>query len=82
MCTLKNLTDLCFTKQKNKNKNYFSKSYLQCFSSKNVLAEHKEDCLSINSKESVKVKEGTIEFEKYSKQYQYHLKFMLILSVI
>ena len=32
------------------------------------MAEHKEDCLSINSKKSVKVKEGTIEFEKYSKQ--------------
>ena len=37
------------------------------------MAEHKEDCLSINSKKSVKVKEGTIkkycsEYEKYSEQ--------------
>ena len=40
---------------------------MQCFSCKNVLTEHKEDCLSINGKQSVKV-EGTIEFENYFKQ--------------
>ena len=27
---------------------YFCKSYLQCFSSKHVLTEHKKVCLSIN----------------------------------
>ena len=32
----------------NKNKKYFFKSCLQCFSSKNVLTEHKKVCLSIN----------------------------------
>ena len=57
-----------FHKTKNKNKKYFCKSCLQCFSSKNVLTEHKEDCLSINGKQSVKVEEGTIEFENYFKQ--------------
>ena len=30
-----------FNKTKNKNKKYFCKSCLQCFSSKNVLTEHK-----------------------------------------
>ena len=57
-----------FHKTKNKNKKYFCRSCLQCFSSKNVLTEHKEDCLSINGKQSVKVEEGTIEFENYFKQ--------------
>ena len=33
-----------FHKTKNKNKKYFCKSCLQCFSSKNVLTKHKEDC--------------------------------------
>ena len=33
-----------FYKTKNKNKKYFCKSCLQCFGSKNVLTEHKEDC--------------------------------------
>ena len=37
-----------FHKTKNKNKKYSCKSCLQCFSSKNVLAEHKKVCLSIN----------------------------------
>ena len=41
---------------------------MQCFSSKNVLAKHKEDCSSINGKQSVKVEEGTIDFENCFKQ--------------
>ena len=45
---IKDFDRLMFYKAKNKNKKYFNKSWLQCFSSKNVLAEHKEDCLSIN----------------------------------
>ena len=47
-----------------------------------MLAKHKEDCLSINGKESVKLEEGIIEFENYLKKKQFHLKFMLILSVV
>ena len=62
------LTDLCFTKQKIKTKKKFCKNYLQCFSSKNVLTEYKEDCLSINGAQSVEVEKGTIEFENYFKQ--------------
>ena len=67
-CILKILTDLCFTKQEIKKKKWFCKSCLQCFSSENKLAKHKEDCLNINSKQSVKLEEGIIEFENYSKQ--------------
>ena len=68
-----------FQKTKNKNKKWFCRSSLQCFSSKNVFIKHKEDCLSINGKQSVDVEKGIIEFENY---YQLHLKFMLILNVI
>ena len=57
-----------FDKTKNKNKKYFCKSCLQCFSSKNVLTGHKKDCLSINGTQSVKLEEGTIKFTKYFKQ--------------
>ena len=32
------------------------------------MTEHEEDCFSINCKESVKLEEGTIEFENYFKQ--------------
>ena len=69
MCISKILTDLCLTKQKvKKNKKYFCKSCLQCFNSKNVLTGHKEDCLSINGAQSVKLEKETIEFKKYFKQ--------------
>ena len=44
------------------------KSCLQRFSSENVLIKHKEICLSINGKQSVKLEEGIIKFENYSKQ--------------
>ena len=63
------LTDLCFTKQKiNKNKIYFCKSCLQCFSSKNKSARFKEVCLSINGAQSVRLEKGTIGFKNYFKQ--------------
>ena len=70
MCTLKISTDLCFTKQnkKQKNKKWFCKTCLQCFSGEIVLTKHEEYCLSINGKQSVKLEKGIIEFENYSKQ--------------
>ena len=49
-------------KAKNKSKKYFCRSCLECFSSKNVLTEHKEDFLIINGKQSVKLKKGAIKF--------------------
>ena len=65
---IKDFNRFMFNKTKNKNKKWFCKSCLQCFSAKNVLAKYKEDCLSINAVQSVKVEEGTIEFENYFKQ--------------
>ena len=41
---------------------------LQCFSIENVFIKHKENCLSINGKQSIKVEKGIIKFENYSKQ--------------
>ena len=57
-----------FHKTKNKNKKWFCRSCLQCFSSESVLIKHKENCLSINGKQSVKLEKGIIEFENYFKQ--------------
>ena len=74
MCISMILTDLCFTKQKNKNKKYFCKSCLQCFSSKSVLAEHKEVYFSINGAQSLRSEKGTIEFKNAFKQIQVPLK--------
>ena len=71
---IKDFDRFMFHKTKNKNKKYFCKSCLQCFSSKNVLTEHKEVCLSINGTRSVKLKEGAIKFKNAFKQIQVPFK--------
>ena len=47
---IKDFNTFMFHKTKNKNKKWFCRSCLQCFSSENILINHKEDCLSINGK--------------------------------
>ena len=65
---IKDFNRFMFHRTKNKNKKSFCISCLQCFSSKNILINHKEICLSINGKQSVKLEEGIIKFENYFKQ--------------
>ena len=79
---IKDFHRFMFQKTKKKSKKYFSKSCLQCFSSKNLLTRQKEDCLSINGTQSVRLEKGTIEFKNYFKQIPAPFKFMLILSLI
>ena len=65
---IKDFDRFMFHKTKNKNKKYFCKSCLQCFSSKKILTEHKEVCLSINGAQSVRLEKGTTDFKNYFKQ--------------
>ena len=65
---IKDFNTFMFHKTKNKNKKWFCKSCLQYFSSEKVLVKHKEDCLSINGAQSVKLEEGITKFENYFKQ--------------
>ena len=65
---IKDFDRFMFYKVKNKNKKYFCRSCFQCFRSKNVLTKHKEDCLIINGKQSVKLKKGAMKFTNYFKQ--------------
>ena len=65
---IKGFDRFMFHKTKSKNKKHICKSCLQCFSSKNVLTEHKENCLSINGAQSVRLEKGTTEFKNYFKQ--------------
>ena len=55
-------------KTKCKTKKHFCKCCLQCFSSKKVLIEHKENYLIINGKQSVKLKNSLIGFKNYFTQ--------------
>ena len=68
MFQIKDFERFMFHKTKNKNKKWFCKSCLQCFSRENVLIKHKENCLNINGKQSVKLEKGIIEFNNYFKQ--------------
>ena len=54
---IKDFDRFMFHKTKIKNKKWFCKSCLQCSNSETVLIKHKENCLSINDKESVKLEE-------------------------
>ena len=65
---IKDFDRFMFNKIKNKNKKYFCKNCLQCFSSKNVFNNHIEVCLSINDAQSVRLEKGTIEFRNFFKQ--------------
>ena len=65
---IKDFDRFMFHKTENKNNKYFCKSCLQCFSSKNVLTEHKKVCLSINGAKYVRLEIGTTEFKNYFTQ--------------
>ena len=60
---IKDFNRFMCNKTKNKNKEYFCKCCLQCFSSEKDLIEHGENCLVINGKQSVKLKSGSISFK-------------------
>ena len=62
---IKDFNTCLFHKTKNKNKKWFCRSCLQCFSGEGMLIKHKEDCLSINGKQSVNLEKGIMEFENY-----------------
>ena len=64
---IKDFDRFIFSKTKNKNEKYFCKSCLQCFSSKNVLAEYKKK-IKMNGEQAVKLEKGTTEFKNYWKQ--------------
>ena len=65
---IKDFNTFMFHKTKNKNKKWFGKSCLKCFSSEKIRIKHREDCLSINGVQSVKVEEGIIKSEDNFKQ--------------
>ena len=56
---------------------HFCKSCLQCFTSENVLAKHKKDCLSINGAQSIRLEKRTIEFKNYFQQIPISFKIYI-----
>ena len=82
---IKDFNKFMLIKTKNKNKKYFKKYCLQCFSSDRILVEHK-NCLKMNGKQTLKLKSGFVEFKNYSRQIQVPFKiytdFKCILKVL
>ena len=83
---IKDFDRFMFHKTKNKNKKYFCKSCLQCFSSKKLLTEHKEICLSIDGAQFVRLEKRKIEFNNYFKQipvpFRFYADFECILKSV
>ena len=52
---IKDFNRLMLNKTKSKNKKWFCKSCLQCFSRKKILNEHGKDCLLINGGQRIKL---------------------------
>ena len=71
---IKDFNRMMFNKNKCKNKKWFCKSCLQCFSSEIVLNKHKEDCLLINAGRNLKLEKGFIEFKNFNKMVPAPLK--------
>ena len=65
---IKDFDRFMFSKTKTKNNKCFYRGCLQCFSSEEVLIEHRTNCLVINGKQGVKLKSGTIKLKNYFKQ--------------
>ena len=69
-----------------KNKKYFCKCCLQCFSSEKVLIKHGENCFIINGKKNLKLKSGSISFTDCFKQllvaFKIHADFECILKEV
>ena len=68
---IKDFNTFMFHKTKNKNKKWFCKSSLQCFSSENVLIKY---FLSISGQQSINLEKGMIEFKNYFKQFPVSFK--------
>ena len=65
---IKNFNRLMFNKNRCKNKKWFCKTCLQCFSSEKILIEHGKDCLLVNGGQRVKLEKGSIEFKNFNRQ--------------
>lgn len=65
---IKDFNKFIRNKIKNKSKKYFFKYCFQCLNSERVLREHKESCIKINDKQTVKSRSAPIELKINFKQ--------------
>ena len=68
MYFLKILTEECFQEQTIKIKKRHCMSYLQSFTTEEILSNHKKQCLLINGCQAVNYESGTIKFTNHNRQ--------------
>ena len=57
-----------YPKTKHKDRKHFCMSCLQNFTTKEILNNHREQCLLINHTQAVKYETGRIKFKNFNKQ--------------
>ena len=61
------IKDLMYLKTKHKDKKHFCMACLQNFTTKEILNNHRERCLSINGAQATIYEKGTIKFKNFDK---------------
>ena len=71
---IKDFNKFMFNQTKHEHRKYFCMYCLQCFSREDVLTEHKNNCISINSKQAINMPEKVIKYilRITTNSYQYH----------
>ena len=67
---MKDFNKFMYKQTKHKEGKHFCMHCLQCFSSKQVLTNHKENCISINGEKAIKMPEkgSKVKFTNFHKQ--------------
>ena len=65
---IKDFNRLMYSKIKHKDRKHFCLSCLQNFTTKEILNNHREQCLLINHTQAVKYETGRIKFKNFNKQ--------------
>ena len=68
---IKDFNKFMYNQTKHKERKHFCMHCLQCFSSERILTNHKENCLTINGQQAIKMpdkKNNILKFENFHKQ--------------
>ena len=65
---IKDFNRLMFSRLKHKDKKHYCMTYLQNFTTEEILSNHKKQCLLIHGCQAVKYESGIIKLSNYNKQ--------------
>ena len=68
---IKDFNNFMYNKTKHKERKHFCMHCLQCFSSERVLSDHKDNCITVNGTQAVKMPDkdnNTLKFNNFHKQ--------------